>query len=165
MGIELDAASIFAVLNRHHVEYVLVGGYAAELRGASRPTTDADITPATTDENLSHLVTALRELEARIRTDAVPDGLPFDTSAEALRGVKVLNLQTKYGDLDLTFFPAGTNGYDELAQAATDEVVAHEVVRVAALIDIIRSKTAAGRQKDIEALAELHMLNRGIDGS
>lgn len=159
-GDDLDAGSIFAVLSSHRVDYVLVGGYAAQIRGASRPTTDADITPATTADNLARLTAALRELKARIRTDAVPEGLPFGTSADALRGVRTLNLQTEHGDLDLTFVPDGTAGYDDLIRSATAEPVGGAVVHVAALTDIIRSKTAAGRQKDIEALPELHALAR-----
>lgn len=157
---DLDAASIFAVLNSHRVDYVVVGGYAAQMRGASRPTTDADVTPETSAENLARLATALRALKARIRTDAVPEGLPFDTSADALRGMKTLNLQTEHGDLDLAFVPDGTTGYGDLIRSATAQPVGGTVAQVAALSDIIRSKTAAGRQKDIEALPELHALAR-----
>lgn len=86
--------------------------------------------------------------------------MPFGTSADALRGVRTLNLQTEHGDLDLTFVPDGTAGYDDLIRSATAEPVGGAVVHVAALTDIIRSKTAAGRQKDIEALPELHALAR-----
>lgn len=157
---DLDAASIFAVLNSHRVDYVVVGEYAAQMRGASRPTTDADVTPETSAENLARLATALRALKARIRTDAVPEGLPFDTSADALRGMKTLNLQTEHGDLDLAFVPDGTTGYGDLIRSATAQPVGGTVAQVAALSDIIRSKTAAGRQKDIEALPELHALAR-----
>lgn len=154
------AASIFMILNKHRVDYVLVGGYAAQLRGASRPTTDADVTPESGGENLARLADALGELKARIRTDSVPEGLAIDTSAEALQGMTTLNMQTEYGDLDLTFVPDGTTGYNDLIRSATAEPVGGTVVQVAALIDIIRSKTAAGRQKDLDALPELYSLAR-----
>jgi hypothetical protein len=36
--------AILTVLDRHQVRYVLVGGYAAQLHGATRPTTDIDVT-------------------------------------------------------------------------------------------------------------------------
>src|SRR5258707_297859 len=96
------------VLDRHHVEYVLVGGYAAQLYGARRPTYDIDITPATTQENLELLSAALRELGARIRIDDQPEGLSFDCSGESLRGMQMLNLRTAAGDLDLTFVRQGS---------------------------------------------------------
>jgi transcriptional regulator with XRE-family HTH domain len=50
-----DPRRIVKVLNRHHVEYVLVGSYAAQLYGARRPTYDVDITPSTSQENLQRL--------------------------------------------------------------------------------------------------------------
>lgn len=85
-----NAPAILAALDRHQVEYVIVGGYAAQLRGATKPTTDIDVTPATTPENLDRLAAALRALGAGIRVDDLPEGLPFDTSAEALRGIRTL---------------------------------------------------------------------------
>jgi hypothetical protein len=96
--------------------------------------------------------------------DSDPRGLPFDTSAAALRGVRTLNLRTPYGDLDLTFEPSGTGGYPDLARSAEERAVAGMVVRVASLDDIIRSKEAAGRDKDVAALPELYRLRSTRDG-
>lgn len=156
---DFDPAAILAALDRHHVDYVLVGGYAANLHGAVRPTRDIDVTPATTADNLARLVAAMRDLQAGIRVDELPDGLPFDTSAEALRGVNMLNLRTVHGDLDLTFKLAGfPAGYDDLIGQASRHLVAGITVQVAALEDIISSKTEAGRQKDLLALPELRRL-------
>ena len=60
-----------------------------------RSSTDIDVTPATTYESLARLAAALRELDAGTRVDELPDGVPFDTSAETLRGMKMLNLRTR----------------------------------------------------------------------
>jgi hypothetical protein len=157
---ELDAVRILEVFSRHEVHYVLIGGYAAQLYGASRPTTDVDITPDRERSNLERLAKALRELGAGIRVDELPEGLPFDTSAEALVGMRMLNLRTPFGDVDLTFEPQGTDGYDDLARNAVEIEVGQVLVRIAALDDIIRSKEAAGRPKDLNALPELYALNR-----
>jgi hypothetical protein len=154
-----DPEPILAVLERHGVEYVVVGGFAARMHGATRPSRDVDVTPATTRQNLDRLAAALRELHARIRTEGAPDGLPFSTSAEALAGQRILNLQTTYGELDLTIRPAAfEGGYDELATRALRRSVGNVQVRVAALADVIRYKEAAGRRKDQEALPELYQL-------
>lgn len=157
-GQQFDPVPLLAVLEWHRVEYVVVGGYAAVIYGATRPTEDIDITPATTEENLARLAAALEELGARIRTDVVPEGMPFSASAESLRGVRMLNLRTAHGMLDLTFTPAGTSGFDDLRRSATLRSVGGVPVRVAALEDIIRSKEAAGRRKDQAALPELYEL-------
>ena len=41
-----DPERLVEVLDRHEVAYVLVGGYAARLHGARRPTYDLDIAPS-----------------------------------------------------------------------------------------------------------------------
>lgn len=157
-GPVLQARHIIAVLNKHAVDYILIGGYAAAMYGARRPTYDIDITPDTATANLTRLAAALRELQAGIRVDDLPTGLPFDTSAEALAGMRMLNLRTPYGDVDLTFNPAGTAGYPDLAGHAVQLRIDGEPVQAAALADVIRSKEAAGRDKDNEALPELYRL-------
>ncbi len=80
---EFDPQRIVEVLNRHRVEYVLVGGYAAQLYGARRPTYDVDITPSTTLENLNCLST-VRHLSASARR-RVP--LPH-RGIDAVRGAR-----------------------------------------------------------------------------
>lgn len=164
-GDAFDPRRIVEVLNRHQVQYVLVGGYAAQLYGARRPTYDIDIAPSTALDNLHRLSVALRELEAGIRVDDSPDGLPFDCSAESLRGMRMLNLRTPVGDLDLTFELAGfPDGYDGLLTGAHERMVDDIRVKVAGLADVIASKTAAARPKDLDALPELIKLaQRGVE--
>jgi hypothetical protein len=157
-GPTLDPGPILAALDRHHVAYVLIGGFAAQQHGARRPTEDIDITPSVDPDNLARLAAALRELEARIRVSEPPEGLPFDTSAEALRGVSMLNLRCRHGDFDISVTPAGTDGYPDLIRSAEARTVDGITIQLASLADIIRSKTAAGRPKDALALPELQRL-------
>lgn len=156
--VPLDAVALLEVLERHQVAYVVVGGYAAELHGSVRRTVDIDVVPRTTLDNLERLTEALRELRARIRTDDDSTGLPFATSAEALAGMSMLNLVTAHGELDLNFTPTGTAGYEDLHTDSTTFRVGRVQVQVASLAAVIRSKTAAGRGKDLDALPELHRL-------
>ena len=71
MAAEFQPAEILAVLNRHGVTYVLIGG------GSTLPTTDVDNTPRRDRDNLTKLVAALNELDARIRISADDEPLPF----------------------------------------------------------------------------------------
>ena len=76
----------------------------------------------------------------------------------------MLNLVTTHGELDLNFTPSGTTGYEDFHADATTFDVGRVQVQVASLADVIRSKTAAGRPKDFDALPELHQLaNAGSD--
>ena len=157
-GEPLDAPALLEVLERHRVQYVVVGGFAAELHGSVRRTVDIDVVPRTTADNLERLAAALREVKARIRIAGLPEGLPFSPAGEAMVGMTMLNLVTTHGELDLNFTPSGTAGYEELHTDATTFDVGRVRVQVASLADVIRSKTAAGRPKDFDALPELHQL-------
>lgn len=153
---------IFGVLADHDVAYVLIGGLGAALHGSPALTNDADIVPATDAANLDHLSEALRDLEARIRSEEEPDGLAFDPHPTLLAAVTVLNLTTRCGDLDLAVRPSGIDGYDELAPGVATFDVDGLTVPVAALADIIRSKEAAGRPKDQATLPVLRALQEEI---
>jgi hypothetical protein len=68
------------------------------------------------------------------------------------------NLTTKFGDLDISFDPSGTRGYDDLAARALRVRLPHVETTVAALSDVIRSKEAAGRLKDQLTLPTLRRI-------
>lgn len=148
----LSADAIIESLERNGVRYVLIGGLGAILHGSPQTTFDADICPARDGENLERLSAALREMKARIASPDAASGLPFACDAAFLRNVEVLNLVTAFGELDLSFTPAGTQGYEDLAERAQTMTVKGHSVPVAALEDIIRSKEAANRPKDQAAL-------------
>jgi hypothetical protein len=147
---ELDAESIVATLNKFGVKYVVIGAFAAQLQGAPIPRTrDIDVTPASDSANLKRLSAALHELEARVRVADDAEGLPFDQDVPSLGRAQVWNLTSPYGEFDISFVPSGTEGYDDLARNAQIIESHGEPIPVADLEDVIRSKEAAGRPKDI----------------
>jgi hypothetical protein len=155
-----DAAAIFEVLDRHGVAYVVIGGMAAAMWGSDLPrTTDADITPAADTANLDRLAAALAEMGARLRVEGVPEGIPAPLDADTLAGRNVITMLTDHGPLDVSFCPEGTAGYADLAaRAARLAVGDHPGVPVADLADVIASKEAAGRAKDLRQLPALRRL-------
>lgn len=146
---------MLAILIRNRVRFVVIGGFGAVAHGSPFPTEDLDITPDQEVQNLQRLSDALRELDARIRTDAVPEGLPFSHNGESLAAAGVWNLTTEYGDLDISMVPNGTTGYPDLLRDATEIAGFGLLVPTASLADIIRSKQAANRPKDQRVLPVL----------
>ena len=157
MQAEFDPAAIVEVLRRHQVECVLIGGFAAYLQGSPIPTEDVDITPQEEPANLARLSAALTDLDARIRAEGV-EPLPFRHDAESLAAGRIWNLTTRYGDLGITLTPSGTRGYDDLRRDAVEVTVRGVPLLLASLADILRSKDAAGRDKDRRALPVLREL-------
>jgi hypothetical protein len=97
-------------------------------------------------------------MDARIRSEDAPGGLPFACDAAFFRGVELVDLTTSLGDLDVTFVPSGTTGYADLLPGVVHYDLGGLVVPVAGLADVIRSKEAAGREKDKAALPTLRAL-------
>lgn len=158
----LRPEELLAVLARHGVDFVLIGGLAATLHGSSALTNDADICPAGSRENLERLAGALRDMDARVRTDTDPEGIAPSIDVEFLQRMSLLNLTTRFGDFDIAVRPAGTQGYDELVRRAVKMEIDGTVVQVASLADIIRSKEAADRPKDRATLPILYALRDEI---
>ena len=135
---------------------------AAVLHGDVGVTVDLDVVPERSRENLERLARALRDLEARIRTEGEPEGLAFDCSLEFFRNLapdSIVNMTTVAGDLDVTFCPSGTQGFSDLCRDAMEIQAADGLsIQVASLEDVIRSKEAAGRDKDRVALPRLRRL-------
>jgi hypothetical protein len=157
-----DPERLFKALSCHRVKFVLIGALAARLHGFPRLTADADITPADDKRNLERLAAALEDLDAKVYTESVPEGLAFDRSAAALGRARTWNLVTTAGRLDLAFLPAGTAGYDDLAKGAEKFEAFGVHFLAASLDDIIRSKEATGRARDEDDVVILKALKRII---
>lgn len=162
---ELAPERILGALSEHGVRYVLVGGFAAVIHGSPYVTVDVDVVPAVSEENLQRLSDALGSLHARVWTQDAPEGLPFDHDGKSLAEARVWNLVTDAGRLDLTFVPSGTAGYEDLARDAVHLTVLGVETDVASLADVIRSKEAAGREKDRVVLPVLRRLLEELDRS
>jgi hypothetical protein len=143
------------------VRFVLIGGYAAALRGSPMMTGDVDICYTRDPENLERLSGALRDLGARLR--GAPSDVPFRLDADALRQGDHFTFSTDVGPIDCIGTPAGTEGFGDLDAAATDEDLGGLVVRVASVDDLIRMKRAAGRPQDRVSVEWLSALSDELE--
>jgi hypothetical protein len=153
------------ILNAEGVEYVVLGGFAAILRGSPLTTRDLDVIPDRERDNLDRLGRALTRMNARIRIDG--GSIPTRIDGPFLGNMPhMLNLVTDFGEMDLTFTPSGTTGsYAGWKVHATQEEIGEGlIVAVASLDDIIDSKRAANRPKDQMALPYLESLRDELRG-
>jgi hypothetical protein len=152
-----DGPRILAVLVKHEVSFIAIGGFAAAAYGSPLVTNDVDIVPDPDSQNMARLSKALKAAGAKVRAAGV-EPLPFDHSGASLLDAQIWNLTTKYGDLDITLQPSGTQGYADLRRDAVEVTIRGSRVLLASLADIVRSKEAAGRDKDRRALPVLREL-------
>lgn len=78
-------AALCRALERHGVVFVVIGGVAARLHDTGHATVDIDICPSSTEDNLERLAAALRSIDARLRVEGDPAGVPFDPHPRQLR--------------------------------------------------------------------------------
>ena len=142
--------AIVSVLDRHKVDYVMIGGIAAELHGAKiARSLDLDVTPAASPANRERIACAPAELHATLRVPGgVPDGVEIHLDADWLERVTTATFNTNHGPFDLAYRPDRTDGYDDLVRSEVIFRVGAVDARLASLEDIVRPKTAAGRTKD-----------------
>ena len=101
----LRTGAILRVLDLHLVDYLVVGGVAANAYGASRLTQDLDCVVDQRRGNLVRLAEALQDLGARLRVEGMTDeesaALGIRPDAVALERMRISTWRTDEGDFDV----------------------------------------------------------------
>lgn len=137
-----QAEEIRDAFKKHGVRYLFIGKSAAILLGFPDTTQDADVYAEKTPDNGRRMVAAVRELGF---------SLSDPQAAEIERGKDFVQLKNGPFDLDLIFAPDGIESFED----AWRRRVETEGFQVCHLDDVIASKEASGRAKDIESLPRL----------
>jgi hypothetical protein len=146
---------MLAALERHRVNYVVIGAVARVLHGTDEVTDGLDVCPQRRDENLERLGAALGELDATPVADEVRGG-------EA-----VVARETRAGRLQVVPVPEGTRGgWEDLRRRANREALGDGLrASVASLDDLVRMSAALDRDQDAGVRLELRRLvelDRGL---
>lgn len=151
-----DFRGLLSALSDAGVEFILVGGVAATAHGSARLTLDVDVVYRRSPGSIERLVTALAPLHPYLR--GVPPGLPFLWDARTLRSGLNFTLTTDLGDLDLLGEIVGGGRFEDLVPRTVGIRVFGMECRCLDLDTLIHVKRAAGRPKDLEAIAELEAI-------
>jgi hypothetical protein len=148
---QLRLTELITALTRNAVDFVVIGGVAAQLHQLPMPATvDLDITPSRRLENLARLAKVFDEIDAALATAGdygtwfprhpISNWAQYDT----------IHLVTKFGLLDLVFAPEGSDdGFNELIRESQKIQIGKQVVHVISVDTWERLKTATKRDKDI----------------
>lgn len=151
-----DFRALIETLCRSEVRFVLVDGVAATLHGSARLTQDVDVVYERGADNLARLVRALDPLKPYLR--GAPASLPFRLDEQTLAAGLNFTLTTPAGDVDLLGEIVGAGGYDALLPHTIEVELYGFRCKCLDLPTLIKAKIAAGRPKDLEAIAELRAL-------
>lgn len=151
-----DFERILNGLRLAEVSFVIVGGVAATVHGSARLTSDVDVVYERSSGNIQRLVEALAPLKPYLR--GAPRGLPFRFDAETVRRGLNFTLTTDAGPVDVLGEITGVGDYEAVFAVSESITLFGAVYRCINLDALIISKRAAGRPKDLEAVAELELI-------
>jgi hypothetical protein len=132
----LQAQEIARAFLDEGVDYLFIGKSGAILLGFPGTTQDVDVFPARSAENGGRIVSALRKIGFELGPEL---------EREIVAGKDFVQIKTGPFDVDLVFAPDGIGSFAEAKARGLKE----GVFRVAHLRDIIASKAASGRQRDL----------------
>ncbi len=155
-----DFKALLEALADADVEFILVGGVAAIAHGSARLTQDIDVVYARSEDNLQRLAGALAQHEPYLR--GAPPGLPFRLDAATLLHGLNFTLETSLGDIDLLGEITGGGRFEDLLAHTIELNLFQRSVLCLDLEMLITTKRAAGRPKDLEAIAELESLRETL---
>lgn len=138
-------ADLLRLLDRHEVEFVLVGSAAAILHGAGYTTQDIDIVPSYASGNIQRLARALAEVDARYQDFA---GRIFRPDERRLTENRLNLLETRLGRVDILRSIEPDRKFEDLVLGSELLEVEGVPVRTISLENLIEAKQIANRDKD-----------------
>ncbi|MGB1126217.1 MAG: nucleotidyltransferase [Phycisphaeraceae bacterium] len=132
-------------LNDETVDYLLIGGYAVNIHGYSRATTDMDVWIATTPENAGKLIRAF-------------DRYGFDVDGMSESIFTEPRSIVRFGEAPMKIEVVTTIGGVEYTKCRANAIkvnVSGLTVPVISLADLRLNKAASGRPKDLVDLEHL----------
>jgi hypothetical protein len=136
---------ILKILSKHKVDFIVVGGVCAVIHGAPVTIFDLDMVHFRSPDNLSRLVSALRELDVYYRGRG---GQRLRPELSNLSSPGRQLLMTKFGPLDVLGTIGTGHGYDELMLHAVELEVSDFRLRVLDLETLIKIKKETISEKD-----------------
>lgn len=159
----LDVRELFRALAEHGVDYLVIGGVAAQVHGRRRTTKDLDVTPAPDPENFKQLAAALVALEAH--PVELGSSAPPPTAEQLSVAPVVPPLSTRHGELHILNEVPGAAAYDGMRTRALRADLDGIVVQIVGVDDLIRMKQATGRPGDLEDVEALMTVLRREAGN
>lgn len=152
----VDPASIIRELNRAQVDYLVIGGIAATLHGCPEQTYDLDILYASTAENRTRLLVALKAMNAEWEQPL---------TEILLQRQHVFALNTRFGDLDIFSHAPALENYSAAFAEASQVELDRQPVKILNLSRLIAAKEAAAdpnprKQSALAFLKELKKAQR-----
>lgn len=145
-----DSESLLERLIRHHVDFVVIGGFAVIAHGVSLLTEDLDVCCPFDEAAIRRVHGAVADLHPVHRM--TPQKLPFELTPHLLATLRNVYLRTDLGILDCLSNVKGVGEFDAVKQHSIVVELPIGPCRILELATLIRSKEAVGGVKDLLAV-------------
>ena len=135
------------------LDFVLIGGFAAVLHGCNQTTRDIDLCLTLSPDQIQMLRETLKPLNPRHRMTR--DKLDFLNHPADITGMKNLYLETDLGILDIVSQVEAIGDFNDVLKNSTEIELFGGKCRLISIDDLIKSKTALGRHRDLVVVEEL----------
>ena len=143
-------------LVRHEVEFVVVGGYAAVVHGATYLTSIVDVCTPLTGTNLERIHAAFADVHPYHRM--TPQEIPFTLPADIEHGFKNIYLKTDLGQIDCLGSLPDVGDYEFARAHSISMKLPFGECRFLDCPALIRAKEVVGRPKDFLVAAQLRAI-------
>lgn len=151
-----DLRTLLKLLIQSPLEFVLVGGFAAVLHGCNQTTRDIDICITYSPEQVSLLQEILKPFHPRYRME--DSKRSFLDTPNDLSKKQDFHLITDLGPLDVIGHIEGIGGYYVVLENSQEIEIYGGKCRLISIDDLIRSKKALGRHRDLVTAMELEAI-------
>ena len=156
-----DLQALLKLLVQSPVEFVLVGGFAAVLHGCNQTTRDIDICIVYSPEQIRLLRDLLKPFDPRHRMEDLKRS--FIDTPKDLSKKQDFHLITDLGPLDVISHIEGVGGYFNVLENSQELEMYGGWCHLISIDDLIRSKKALGRHRDLVTAMELEAIREGKD--
>ncbi len=132
------------------LEFVVIGGLCVVYHGVPVTTFDLDICCPFGEDNVRKIESAVKDLNPIHRLTA--NRLPLEQTRSSFSDLKNVYLQTDLGKLDCLSEVAGLGGFEQVREQSILHSMSFGAFRMLSLDALIIAKTAAGREKDLQAV-------------
>lgn len=155
---ENEFVTLFEMLAKTKVDFVIIGGFAGIIHGCSLSTQDIDVCCDFSPENLLKLQEAVADLNPVHRM--TPKKLKLELTPEKCKNLKNLYLDTDLGQLDCISYVTGVGDFKKVKQSSRTIIVDNVEYLVLDIDALIDSKKALNREKDRITINQLKSIKK-----
>ncbi|MEI8346008.1 MAG: nucleotidyltransferase [Pseudomonadota bacterium] len=148
--------NLLEILLENELDFVLIGGFASVVHGSSMVTRDIDICALCTPENITKLREVLKDFNPVHRQ--TPQRLSFIEIPKSLDGINNLYIDCELGVLDIHSSVTSVGNFQRVKEKAIEITLFGHKCKVISIDDLIATKKAMGRSKDLMVIAELEKI-------